>query len=380
MSKYSGILKRQAFLKLPNFRIPKLEKTRADTAGLPSGALVYVGEKRDEPVTISLMNYNAEDLIEKDLQTVEECFEFVDKPEVTWINVNGIHDTDVIEKIGKAFKLHPSILGDIVDTSQRPRIEDFDDYIFVTMKMMDYNNETREIISEHVCMILGKSFILTFQEREGDVFNSIRQRIRKGKGRIRHSDDDYLFYAIIDAVVDNYFVVLEKIGEAIEDIEIELIDNPETHTLQKIYIMKREMIFLRKSVWPLRDVIGTLDRSESELITEETGRFLRNVYDHTIQTIDMVETYRDMLSGMLDLYLSSISNRMNEVMKVLTIIATIFIPLTFIAGIYGMNFNPAAGFWNMPELGWEYGYLFAWAMMLAIGIFMLFFFRKKKWL
>jgi magnesium transporter len=367
-------LKMPSIVKIPRFKLPKLAKKRKEDVGLPPGTLVYTGEKRDEPVKITYMNYTSDSLEEGEIKSVDECRAYVDRPEVTWINVDGIHDTKIIETIGKAFKLHPSILEDIVETDQRPRMEDFDDYIFVTLKMLVYNEKNREITSEHISLILGPNYLITFQEKRGDVFDIIRNRIRSNKGRIRHAGDDYLAYALIDTIIDQYYVILENIGEVIEEIEVDLMSHPEIETLQQIYYLKREMIYLRKSVWPLREIIGTLDRSESELIKEETSRFLRDVYDHTIQAIDMVETYRDMLSGMLDLYLSSISNRMNEVMKVLTIIATIFIPLTFIAGIYGMNFD------NMPELGWELGYYFIWVIMIIIAVFLVLYFKKKRWL
>ncbi|KYK25601.1 MAG: magnesium transporter [Candidatus Proteinoplasmatales archaeon SG8-5] len=354
--------------------MPKVAKKRTVKVGLPPGTLVYTGEVRDEPVRTTYMIYDAEHYEEGEIKSIEELNSHVDKPEVTWINVDGIHDTGIIESIGNAFKLHPSILEDIVDTEQRPRMEDFDDYIFVTLKMLVYKEKNREVTSEHISLILGPNYLITFQERPGDIFDIIRGRIRTGKGRIRQSGDDYLAYALIDTVIDQYYIILERIGEVVEEIEEELMSRPKIETLQQIYYLKREMIFLRKSVWPLREVIGGLDRSDSALIKQETGRFFRDVYDHTIQAIDMVETYRDMLSGMLDLYLSSISNRMNEVMKVLTIIATIFIPLTFIAGVYGMNFL------NMPELRWEYGYYLIWLVMLIITMLMVIYFKRKRWL
>jgi magnesium transporter len=253
-------------------------------------------------------------------------------------------------------------------------MEDFEDYLFIVFKMLSYYEKESEIRSEHVSLFLGSNFVLTFQEKEGDVFASIRERIRDGRGRIRKMGSDYLAYALIDTVVDNYFSILEKIGEKVEDVEGELVTNPTTETIQSIHNLKREMIYLRKSVWPLREVVSRLERGDSELINETTVIYLRDVYDHTIQVIDAVETLRDILSGMLDLYLSSISNRMNEVMKVLTIIATIFIPLTLIAGVYGMNFR------YMPELDWRWGYPTILLTMTVIGIIMLIYFKRKKWL
>jgi magnesium transporter len=299
---------------------------------------------------------------------------FKDKPTVTWINIDGIHQVEIIEKIGTYFGIHSLILEDIMNTGQRPKMEDFEDYIFVVVKMIYYDEKDNEIKAEQVSLLLGSNFVISFQEKEGDVFDPIRERIRKAKGRITKMKADYLAYALVDTIVDHYFMVLEKLGEKIEGMEEELVTNPTPETLQTIHTLKRELIFLRKSVWPLREVISVLERGESSLIDESTGIYLRDVYDHTIQVIDTIETFRDMVSGMLDIYLSSISNRMNEVMKVLTIMATIFIPLTFIAGVYGMNFK------YIPELEWHWGYPVILFVMVAIGILMVIYFRRKKWL
>ena len=341
--------------------------------GLPPGTLIHVGKKGKERVNISIIDYDEKHYQEKETENIEESFPFKDKPTVSWINIEGIHKIEIIEKIGKHFNLHPLLLEDILNTDQRPKIEDFDDYIFVVLKMLYYEEKEKEIISEQVSLIIGSNFVISFQEKEGDVFNPIRDRIRNAKGRIRKMGADYLAYALIDAIVDNYFIILEKIGEKIEGMEDELVANPAPETLQTIHNLKRDTIFLRKSVWPLREGINILERSESPLIQESTGIFLRDVYDHTIQVIDTIETFRDMVSGMLDIYLSSISNRMNEVMKVLTIIATIFIPLTFIAGVYGMNFK------YMPELEWRWAYFGVLAIMVVVGILMISYFRRRKW-
>jgi len=293
---------------------------------------------------------------------------------VTWINVDGIHQVEILERLGEYFGLHPLVVEDILNTDQRPKVEDFGDYIFIVLKMFYYDDSADEIVTEQISLTLGPTLVISFQEREGDVFNPIRERIRSEKGRIRKMGADYLAYVLVDSIVDSYFIILEKLGEKIEDLEEELVTDPRPETLQTIHNLKREMIFLRKSVWPLREVVSGLERGESPLIQESTGIYLRDVYDHTIQVIDTVETIRDMLSGMLDIYLSSVSNRMNEVMKVLTIIATIFIPLTLIAGIYGMNFR------YMPELEWPWAYPMLWLIMLAIGVLMLIYFRRKRWL
>jgi magnesium transporter len=353
--------------------MPRFIKKMSKKVGLPPGAL-HIGEKRDEKVRIRIIDYDEARLQEKEAKTVEECFPFKEKPTVTWINVDGIHQPDIVKQLGDYFGMHPLVLEDILNTDQRPKMEDFDNYIFIVLKMLYYDEKKDDIKAEQVSLILGKNFVISFQEREGDVFDPIRDRINTGKGRIRKMGADYLAYALIDAIVDNYFTILEKLGEKIEFMEEGLVTNPTPKTLQAIQNLKRDTISLRKSVWPLREVINALERGESSLIKKPTRVYIRDVYDHTIQVIDTVETFRDMVSGMLDIYLSSVSNRMNEVMKVLTIIATIFIPLTFIAGIYGMNFA------QMPELERPWGYPAVLLVMLVVGIIMLIYFRRKKWL
>ncbi|MDH4210045.1 MAG: magnesium/cobalt transporter CorA [candidate division WOR-3 bacterium] len=354
--------------------MPKYGSRKARKAGLPPGTLVHVGDKQTEKVKITIIDYDESAIESKEIAKVEECFPFKDKPTVTWINVDGIHDVDIIEKIGNNYGLHPLLLEDIMHAEQRPKIEDFENYLFLVLKMLSFDEKEHVIRIEQVSLVLGPSYVISFQEREGDVFDPVRERIRNAKGRIRKMGADYLAYALLDSIVDSYFLILEKIGDKIEGLEEDLIANPDAKTLQTIHYLKREMIFLRRSVWPLREVISGMSRKESSLIKESTEIFLRDVYDHTIQVIDTIENYRDMVSGMLDIYLSSISNRMNEVMKVLTIFAAIFIPLTFVAGIYGMNFS------FMPELGWKWGYFGVLAIMASIGISMLIYFKRKHWL
>jgi magnesium transporter len=349
-------------------------RKRSRKAGLPPGTLVHIGEKKAEKASIRIIDYDESRLEEKALQSVEECCPYKDTPTVTWINIDGIHQVDIIEKIGKHFDLHPLVQEDILNTDHRPKLEDHENYLFLILKMLTYDNTEKELKMEQVSLIIGPAFVLSFQESQGDVFDAVRERLRKAKGRIRKMGPDYLAYALTDAIVDNYFVVLEKIGEEIESLEDELITEPGTETVESIHNLKRELIFLRKSVWPLREAIVGLEKGDSDLIQDKTAVYLRDVYDHTIQVIDTIETFRDMVSGMLDVYLSSLSNKMNQVMKVLTIIATLFIPMTFIAGIYGMNFK------IMPELEWHWGYLFAWVIMILIGLSMVFYFKKKKWI
>jgi magnesium transporter len=293
---------------------------------------------------------------------------------VTWINIDCLHLVDILEKLGACYGFHPLVLEDIL-SDQRPKVEDYDDYIFIVLKMLYYKKESGEesIKSDQLSLILGPNFVVSFTEKEADVFKPLRDRLRTGKGRIRKLGADYLAYSMIDAVVDQYFVVLEKLGEKFEDLEDQIVVNPEPTSLSTIYNMKRDMLFLRKSVWPLREAISSLQRLDSPLISESTKIYLRDVYDHTIQVIENVETFRDMSASLLDTYLSSLSNRLNEVMKVLTVISTIFIPLTFIVGLYGMNFK------NMPELESPWGYPSVIALMIIVALVMLTYFKKRRW-
>jgi len=355
--------------------MPRPIKKRSQKAGLPPGTPVHIGERRSETTRITLFDYDEQRVEEKELTRPKECSLGEDKSTVSWINVTGLHQVEVLEELNKCFGLHPLVLEDILNTDQRPKMEDYGDYLYIVLKTLFMAaNPGDEVESEQVSVILGRNFVLSFQEKESPLFEPIRERLRSGKGRLRKMGPDYLVHAILDAIIDYYFVVLEKLGERIEFLEEEVVIQPTPATLQATHQLKREMIFLRKAVWPLREVIGSLERGESSLIKESTVIYLRDIYDHTIQVIDNIETFRDMLSGMMDIYLSSISNRMNEIMKVLTIIATIFIPLTFIVGLYGMNFK------YMPELSWPWGYPLILALMLAVAVFMLIYFRRKKWI
>jgi magnesium transporter len=349
-------------------------KKSSKKRGLPPGSIVHIGDKKTEEAKISIMDYIISKYEEKEIKKVEDCFPFKRKPSITWINVDGLHDVQLIEKLGNCYDIHPLVLEDIANTDQRPKMEDFDDYIFFVLKMLYIDDKNQEIRSEQVSLILGKNYVISFQERVGDVFNSVRERIRKGKGRIRKMSADYLAYSLIDAIIDNYFIILEGIGEKVENIEQDVLSNPEPEILQQIYTLKREMIYLRKSVWPFREVINGLLRDESNLIKKDTHIYLRDLYDHTIQVIDTIETFRDMISGMLDIYMSSVNNKMNEVMKVLTIFAAIFIPLTFIAGVYGMNFQ------YMPELSLPWAYPAVWSVIILVGVSLFIYFKHKKWI
>jgi len=350
-------------------------KKRSVKAGLPPGSLIHIGEKRVKSSRIHLIDYDEHAFQEKTTAALEECYPFKDTASVTWIDIEGLRDIELLEHLGSCYEVHPLILEDILNTDQRPKLDDMQDYLYVVLKMLDFNPAGDNIISEQVSIIFGKNFVISLQEgREGDLFEPLRERIRGNKSRIRKLGPDYLAYAILDSIIDRYFLILEKIAEKIEGLEEDLINRPGPEALSQIHDLKREMIYLRKSVWPLREMISGLEKSDSELIRPTTKIYLRDIYDHTIQIIDTIETYREMLSGMLDIYLSSVSNRMNQVMKVLTIIATIFMPLTFLAGVYGMNFK------YMPGLGSRWGYPLFLVFMLLVGVVMYIYFKKKKWL
>ncbi|HXV27823.1 MAG TPA: magnesium/cobalt transporter CorA [bacterium] len=349
-------------------------KATPEEPALSPGTLTYVGEKREEKVTLTVIDYDEHRHEQKEVDSPEACFGYRDSPSVSWINVKGVHDVEMIEKLGKHFGIHALVLEDIVHTHQRPKLENHNNYLYIVLRMLRFDAKKDEIQSSQVSLILARNWLLSFQETNEDVFNPVRERAKNIHGRIRKFRTDYLTYALIDAIVDSYFEVLEKMGEKIEQIEEEINRRPSPETIRQIHVFKREMLFMRKSIWPLREVINQLYKEEVSLIQETTRIYLRDVYDHTIQIIETVESFRDMLSGMLDLYLSVMSNRMNEVMKVLTVIATIFIPPTFVVGIYGMNFE------NMPELQTHYGYFVVLGALAIVMSGMLLIFRRKKWL
>lgn len=351
----------------------RLIKKRTKSLGQPPGSLVHIGEIRTEKTRISVLDYNEKQYAEKTDVPVEECKGYIDTSTVTWINIDGIHDVSIVERIGEQFGIHPLLLEDVMNTEQRPKLEDFEHHLFVVLKMLTYNEEKGSVDSEQISIVVGPNFVISFQEREGDVFTPVRERIRNAKGRIRSHGADYLAYSLLDAIIDNYFVILETFGEKIEQLEEEILEDSTGQTSARIHSLKRELIFLRRSVWPLREVINGLGRGESKLIKKSTLVFLRDLYDHTINIIDTTEAFRDTISGMLDTYLTQVSNKMNETMKVLTVIATIFIPITFIAGIYGMNFE------FMPELGWKWAYPTLWGFIVLVGITMIIFFKRRRW-
>ncbi len=354
--------------------IRKLFPKRHKKSGLPPGSLVYVGADHPEKVKMSVLDYDSSQYDEKEISEIEASFPYRDKMTVSWINIDGLKDISIIQKMGTHFGFHPLILEDILNTRQRPKLEVFEDYMLIILKMITYDKKENEVRDEQISLLIGDNYVISLQEHQGDVFENVRQRIRKNKGRIRSNGTDYLGYALLDAIVDNYFAVLEQLGEKIENLEDEVMVDPDQKSLKKLYHLKHDLLYLKKAVWPLREVTHNLVSGDLTLIKDQTNFYLRDVYDHTIQIIDMIETMRDINAGLYDMYLSSVSNRTNEVMKVLTIIATIFIPLTFIAGIYGMNFE------YMPELKWPWGYFGVLGIMALVATIMLSYFRRKRWL
>ncbi|WP_034040382.1 magnesium/cobalt transporter CorA [Wocania ichthyoenteri] len=341
--------------------------------GQTPGSVIYTGEKSDQKLFIEAFDYNKEQCIVKELTNVEECFNF-EAGTITWININGLNHVIAIEKIGEHYELHPLVLEDIVNISQRPKIDEHDEYLFVVLKMLYYNDDEK-IVSEQVSFILGEDYVLSFQEAEGDVFDSVRDRIKQAKGRVRTMPADYLLYTLFDAVVDHYFSVIEILGDKIEGFETAIFSgNVDDDISQKIQNLKREILRVRRAIFPLREVINRIEKNEGRLINKKTITYYRDIYDHLIQVSENIDIYREMIWSLMDMYMTTISNKMNEVMKVLTIMASIFIPLTFIAGIYGMNFE------YIPELGYKYSYFILWGVMIILFIGMLIYFKRKKWL
>lgn len=346
----------------------------ARKTGLAPGTVVYVGKKATKDLFIDVFDYNKDYLDESKLQNIEEAFTYENKETITWINVNGLNHVKEIEKLGKDFELHPLILEDITNTQQRPKLEEHEEYIFVVLKML-YFDKDQNLKFENISFIQGSNYLLSFQEADGDVFDAVRDRLRNSKGRVRGNGADYLLYALMDAIVDNYFNLMETMGEKIEELEENLFsEKPNKDLIHEIHGLKREILKIRRAVYPLREVVNQIDKVDPTLITEKTQLYIRDLYDHVIQVSESIDIQRELIWSLMDMHMTTISNRMNEVMKVLTIMATIFIPLTFIAGIYGMNFE------NIPELKFKYGYFVLWGVMVVIFLAMLYYFKRKEWL
>lgn len=342
-------------------------------SGLPPGTLIHIGKKRANKVKISVIDYTETTFDEFECDKIEDAFSFKDSNTVSWINIDGIHETELIDIIGSHFGHHPLLLEDIVNTLNRPKLEEFDDYLFLTLKMLGISKDQKTILSEQVSFILGKNYVISFQEQPGDIFDSIRVRIKESKGNIRKRKNDYLFYRLIDTIVDHYFFIVEHLSEQIERLEDVVLKSQTPEVLQEIQSLKTELIQLRKSISPLREAIGTISKDEIKFIHKNTFHYFNDVYQNLLQVAESIDIYREMTKNLMDLYQSGINNKMNQVMQILTVIATIFIPLTFIVGIYGMNFE------YMPELKWRYGYFIIWGIMVLVVLFMLRFFKRKNW-
>jgi magnesium transporter len=348
----------------------KLKKLKR--SGLPPGTLEFTGEQRIEQVLVHELHYNTDSF-------EEGIFDLKKQPQahpdqVTWYDLRGLHDVDLIERFGQQFNIHPLVLEDVLNTQQRPKFEEYGDEAFIVINALTYHKADHELVSEQVALYLGKDYLLTFQENADDTFQAVRERLQAGRGRIRTRNSDYLAYALVDNVVDNYFHILDCFEEEMEALEAAINLDPSREVKESIHHLKFQMLALRKSVMPLREAVGKFSRSEIAIMDPSTGLFVRDLYDHVIRIADLIETYRDMLNGLQELYLSELSIRMNNVIQVLTIITTIFVPLTFLAGIYGMNFD------NMPELHWHNGYYYLWGLMAFIALMSIVYFRKKKWI
>ncbi|MDX1383013.1 MAG: magnesium/cobalt transporter CorA [Thermoanaerobaculia bacterium] len=350
---------------------------RYNRPGSAPGLVPSASRETTARAKLHLLDYDPDKLAEREVECVEDAFVHLDDGTVTWLDIVGIGDVETIEKLGEHLGIHTLVLEDLVNLGQRPKLEEYDNVLFIVLRLI---HEGHAFEAEQISLLVGPSWVITLQEREGDCFSGVRDRIRQGRTRIRGSGSDYLAYALVDAVVDHFFPLLESYGERIEAIEDEIAAEPGQDTLARIHATKKELLVLRRAAWPQRDVVDRLERLESELVTAETRVFVRDCYDHAVQIMDIVDNYRDFAGDLADFYLSNLSHRTNEVMKVLTIMASIFIPLTFIAGIYGMNFNPDASPLNMPELNWRWGYPGALAAMVLLGVAMVVYFRVKRWL
>jgi magnesium transporter len=349
-----------------------------DKQGSIPGTL-YI-EEDASPTKIVLIDYNETNASRIQLPKPEDSSPYLDTQSVSWVDVLGLGSEDVLRRLGKVFELHPLVLEDIVNVPQRPKVEDYEDHLVIIAQMVMLKDKGDSFWIEQVSFVLGKHYLLTVQEEPTrDCFQPVRDRIRTSKGIVRKQGADYLAYTLLDAIIDGFFPVLEAYGEKIEDLEDEVVTNPTRGTLQKIYQVRRELLALRRAIWPQRDAINTLIRDGSDLISPEVRIYLRDCYDHAVQVMDMVETYRELASGLMDVYLSAVGNKMNEIMKLLTVISSIFIPLTFIAGVYGMNFNTEKSPVNMPELNWYWGYPVCLAFMAAIALGLVFFFWRRGW-
>lgn len=345
-------------------------KRRSRKTGLPPGSLMHIGEQRSRTTELRLIHYDAEHFDQTLLPDLEGCGQYLERPGVTWLHISGVHQADILQHLDR-FGLHPLVIEDIMNTEQRTKFEDYGGYIYIVVKTLSAQNG--EVGMEQISLVLGRNFAISVEESPSGAFESVRQMVEHNRGQVRQSGADYLAYLLLDKVVDNYFGVLEQFGERIDTLQDELISDARSEQLRHLHQLRRESLELRRSIWPLRDVLAGIERERSALIRDETRVYLRDVYDHAIHVVDTIETDREMLAGMLEVYVSNATNRLNEVIKVLTIISTVFIPPMFVASVYGMNFR------HMPELAWPWGYAFAWGLMIALALAMLVYFKRKRW-
>jgi magnesium transporter len=342
--------------------------------GMPPGSLIHVGEQKTETTVISLIDYDVDQMTEQTVETLDACLPFKDRSSVTWINIDGLHDVSVIDRIGKLFDIHPLVLEDVLNTVQSPKIEEHDQHLFIVLKALRYEATADAILEDQLSIIVGRNILITFQEHPNDLLKPVRDRIRNGRSRIRKRSSDYLMYALLDTVVDHHLMVLDVLGEKLDRLETASLDDITQLHLQSVFALKKKLFAMRKVNRPLREIVGNLLKSECELIDDSNRIYFRDVNDHLIHLVDGIEVYRELINSLVDTYLSTLSLRMNEVMKVLTIAAAVFMPLTFLVGVYGMNFE------HMPELGWRWGYFMVWGVMIATILVLLAFFRRRSWL
>lgn len=354
--------------------MPQATSRASRKAGLPAGELVHVGEMHEATSSITLLDYDKDNLRVHQIDSIQDLLPFKSSESMSWVIIEGLADVELIQQLGEAFDIHPLVLEDIVSTHQRPKLDEFDDYLYLVLKRLEVASDSFVVTQEQVSLLLFDNMLFTFKEKRDDLFTPVITRLQTEKSRLRAQTTDYLAYVVLDTIVDGYFTVQDSLDQFSDDIEEKLLDQPGPELLTRIQKVKRELIFVRKSLSPLREMLAALERCESTLLSEKTHIYLRDVYDHTIRVIEAMDSYRDLITGMLEMYLSSVSNRLNEVMKLLTVFATIFIPLTFITGIYGMNFQ------NMPELKWPWAYPTLWLVFISIAVSLLIYFRKRKWL
>ncbi|GET21770.1 magnesium/cobalt transporter CorA [Prolixibacter denitrificans] len=350
------------------------KKKVSQKAGLPPGSMVFIGDKHEEAPELTIIDYDTSKFEVNTKATLQDALRRKETAPISWINIDQLHDVELMEKLGSHYEIHPLLMEDILNTDLRPKVEDEDEYVMLSLKMLQYEEQTDNLTTDQVSLILGKNYVISFREKPDNIFEPIINRLSSSKGSIRSRGADYLFYALTDVIVDNYFTIIENIGNQLEKLEERIFNHPGEDALQEIHRIKSDLLQLRKITYPIRESMRKLENDDIDLIEDKTRKYFTDIYEHIVQIIETIESYREVVSGLKDLYLSSISYRMNKVMQVLTIIATIFIPLTFLVGVYGMNFE------NMPELHWKYAYFVLWAIMISIVVLLTWYFRKKKWI